>query len=62
MTAFPPLRNMAFEMLISPQTCTSFAEVLCINAADQLKVEPTGQVTSSTWVPSDKTQEPGKLH
>jgi hypothetical protein len=30
----------------SPQTCTAFAEIfLCLNSADQLKVEPTGQVT-----------------
>jgi hypothetical protein len=34
--------SMAFMLQISA-TCTAFA-VLCLNSADQLKVEPTGQV------------------
>jgi hypothetical protein len=39
---------------------------MCLNYADQLKVEPTGQVTFTCvqylLVPLDKTQDPGKLH
>jgi hypothetical protein len=36
----------------SPQTCTAFAEIfLCLCSADQLKVEPTGQVTFTCPVP-----------
>jgi hypothetical protein len=48
-----PLYSMAFEMLpISSNICTAFAEVfLCINSADQLKVELTGQVIFTCPVP-----------
>jgi hypothetical protein len=36
----------------SPQTCTAFAEIfLCLNFADQLKVEPTGHVSSTCPAP-----------
>jgi hypothetical protein len=36
----------------SPQTCTAFADIfLCLNSADQLKVEPTGLVTFTCPVP-----------
>jgi hypothetical protein len=46
MTAFP-LYSMAFEML-----AILFAEIfLRLNSADQLEVEPTGQVTFTCPVP-----------
>jgi hypothetical protein len=47
-----PLYSMALRCCQSPQTCTAFAEIfLCFNSADQLKVEPTGQVTFTCPVP-----------
>jgi hypothetical protein len=34
-----------FRSCQSPQICTACADIfLCLNSADQLKVEPTGQV------------------
>jgi hypothetical protein len=40
-----PFTQWPLRCCQSPQTCTAFAEIfLCLNSADQLKVEPTGQV------------------
>jgi hypothetical protein len=51
-----PFTQWPLRCCQSLQTCTAFAEIfMCLNSADQLKVEPTGQVI-------DKTQDPGKLH
>jgi hypothetical protein len=45
MTVFPPFTQWPFRCCQSSQICTAFAEIfLCLHAADQLKVEPTGQV------------------
>jgi hypothetical protein len=41
-----PFTQWPLRCCQSPQTYTAFAEIfLCLNSADQLKVEPTGQET-----------------
>jgi hypothetical protein len=47
-----PITQWSFRCCQSPQICTAFEEIfLWLNSADQLKVEPSGQVTFTCPVP-----------
>jgi hypothetical protein len=50
-----PFTQWPLRCCQSPQICTAFAEIfLCLNSTDQLKVEPTGQVTLNEWLQNSK--------
>jgi hypothetical protein len=48
-----PFTQWPLRCCQSPQTCTALRRYfsLCLTSADQLKVEPTGQVTFTCTVP-----------
>jgi hypothetical protein len=53
LTVLPPLLNGLWDAAnLLKHACTAFADIfLCLNYADQLKVEPTGQVAFTCPVP-----------
>jgi hypothetical protein len=68
MTVFPPLLNGHWDAARISSNITAFTEIfLCLNFADQLKVEQTGQVSATRQCPvpvwfHQIRQDPGILH